>query len=229
VSGLGDKVQAEVMSRLEGLIAEEELAAMVDAAIPRVRQKLQDKVDSHAQGVFESRLKPFFDQYTDTDAFDSHAQDMADKLVERLFQAYLQEAREKDEGKKSSFSSGGSYGSKTHKLVEVVEQGFVEKVLGKVREKIEHWRHSDKLDKQADELVEKMFPRVAAAWLETGAIRMFNILTGALSQGREVVVNAGGGGVHADCPSCATQIRSCPKCASLRRAGEYCCGEMVGY
>ena len=127
MSDLGRKVQLEIEAKLQGFIEAEELSAMIDASIPKIRESLEAKVRANVQQLAEKRLDPFLNTYGDSEAFEAHAAKIADALVQQTVTCYLEDAADIAAGKDPRHGLDPQAGNRHHagkskvsKLAEIV-------------------------------------------------------------------------------------------------------------
>lgn len=235
MSELGAKVQAEIESKLQGFIEEEELSAMIDVAIPKIRESLQAKVAANVQSLAEKRLDPFFEHYSESERFEKHAEKIAEALVQQTVKCYFEDAEDIANGqdpRHGYYENADSHYNSSKKMVsklgEIVESKIVRRLAEKIEGLIDEILNKPKLNEKADAVLGAMLPRAASAFLESSAFAMIRSFTNAISNGRQVNVELtqpmGG-----SCPSCSTSIKNCPKCGLLRRSGDSCCGTHIPY
>lgn len=210
---IGERIKEEVEERLGSILAEEELTAMVDAAIPRVRGNLERKVEQNVHKLAEARLDGFFVTYGKRPEFDKHAKQIADALVQQV----IDNCNGVRKGEDSSWDP-------IRRLQAFVNDHLYKRLIDKVEETLTRLMDEPRVQDAADEVLANILPRAAAAFAQTGAASMIKQFGAWVREGHTVNVHNVQNG---HCPSCSTLIKTCPGCGQMRRPGDYCCGNSV--
>lgn len=223
MSDIGKRIEDEVMSRLEGLIEEEELSAMIDAALPKVRKKLEERVEDEVQSLATRKLEPFFGAYYDGERFAEVGKQLTEALVARVIKCYEEDAWALKNQRQPPHGLRSRHGSKISRLASLIEDRFMNRLALAVDDKIDAVLGEPKIDEKADAVLANILPRAAAAFMESGAFRMIRSFNEAMRVGREITVHSESKPVCVDCPNCHTAIRACETCGKTGRAGDLCC------
>lgn len=223
MSDIGRRVREEVEERLGNILADEEIKGMIDAAIPRVREQLTKQVEKNVSEIAKRQLEPFFETWRKGEEFEAIGNQIAAAMVERIVGAYEEDAKALAVGQRPPHANRNYYDSQ---IYQVVQQGFIRRLVEAVDSKIESLELGVELKEKADQIVAQILPRAAASYLESGAYAMVRSFIGAVREGKDVTVSLskGHGG---SCPGCHRQLKSCPKCNHFVLDGEKCCGEFV--
>lgn len=214
---IGSRIKEEVEAKLGSILAEEELAAMIDAAIPVARDRLQRIVQEKTNAVFEKGLEPLWRDrgygHRITEEDRKFGNGVADHFLEILAEQWKKEADAVAGGKSESLCPAA-------KVVRYHLEAQLELL---VQERMREWRNSPEANEKADAILENLIPRAGAMFLEQAALSALGSL-GQLARKELSVTTAAQ--LREACPHCAANVLTCPKCGHLTRPGASCCGEI---
>ncbi len=224
---IGKRVQQEVEARLGGILADEELAGLVDAALPKVRKRLEQNVEDRIYNLSKDTIAPYLDNWRGTENYEKFGETLTATLVERVLACYQEDSIAIAEGKEPPYGAM-SGGKPVSTLVKVVEEGFLKRLAQAVSDRLEALEEDGRLDlkQTADSVVAKLLPKAAATFMASGATSLLRGFASAV-QNSQVFHMSGMGVDGGNCPSCCTQLKRCPKCNQLRPAFTDCCGEYL--
>jgi hypothetical protein len=224
MSDIGKRVETEVMARLSGLIEEEELSAMIDVALPKVRAALVAEVEKKVNELVAKKLEPFFSTYYESEQFAEAGRAIAEALVARVLKCYEEDAEAIAAGKKPVHAgyiynpNGKDWeGSQIHN---VIEKGFLRRLGAGVERHVERLL-SKQAEEKADAILATILPRAAGAFMESAAMRMIREFTDTIRYGQTVTMR------KSECVNCTPVKKSCAVCHTIVAVGSYCCGQYV--
>jgi hypothetical protein len=215
MSSLGDRIKTEIEAKLEGIVAEEELRGMIDAALPKARERVMEEVVGQLKDSFKEKLVGSWGDWKRSDEAKELADDIRKKIVEWFYKHWLQQAEKAAAGDPEALSS-----EPVTAVREYMRNTLVEKVQGKLHS----WREDPDTDKKADEILEKIIPRSAAMFMEHAALGALNSLSMMSRKNLSLDLHQG---LNGSCPNCCTYLTTCGKCGSLRKSGDQCCGQYI--
>jgi hypothetical protein len=229
MSDMGEKIEKEIVQKLRGIVEEEELHAMIDAALPRVREAMEAQVATNVQELAKRQLEPFFStHYYESERFEAMVAKIADALIARVVSCYEEDAAAIREGEQPPHAVDTQdysrrWGSKEpiwkSRLHELIAEGFERRLVNKIEDLIRDHLDRPELDEKADRVLANLLPKAASSFLESGGLRVIQRFNETVRFGMNPSCGA--------CPSCHRQLRACGSCGTLQEVGASCCGMVV--
>jgi hypothetical protein len=161
-------LQKKMREVLTGLVAEEELEAVLDAELTNARKNLRQSAARTAQEFIEGEMKTWVADWKKTEAAKEAIKDLAIQLVEK---------------KKQEWLDGSSYSS--DQIKNKVQNIFDKEVQREIEQNLYEHKFGKDISAAASKAVEMFLPKAAAMALEGLAIRALkaNLITAEANMG----------------------------------------------
>lgn len=194
---IGERIKTEIEDKLTGIIADEELSAIIDASLPEIREKLQYYVESELEKLVRQKLgekiKELMKEGPRQEETLNHIADhIRDQITKSLSKEWLKESE--------SHTRYGQDDKPAKAAKKYLERCLVERI----ERKVANWGVDKEMNELSNKIIETLVPKSASYFLEQVAMSVLSgkVLNFGLSPGE----------------------KRCPECNAVRTSGDHCCG-----